>query len=71
MDAMDCAGDDNFIPYFASVFAKAIRAAAPAEGHSGMPSADTLLRDLPLPSPEQVRSIINTPGLAPFPEDNR
>ncbi len=71
MDAMDCAGDDNFIPYFASVFSKAIRAAAPAERHTGSPSADTLLRDLPLPTPEQVRSIINKPGLAPFPEDNR
>lgn len=66
--AIDDSGDAGFIPYFNSIFSKLLRIIAPLQRCCDPKLASMLVRDLPVPTPEEVTRIINTPGLDPFPK---
>ena len=67
-EAIDRTGESGFIPYFNSIFAKLLRYIRPIGTTEGNDAATMLIRDLPVPTPEQVEKTTNTPGLSPYPD---
>lgn len=66
-EKIDTMGDTEFIPYFNSIFAKMIDELQLLNTPYGHKIANTLIRDLPIPTPAEVSRIIATPGLNPYP----
>lgn len=67
LKAIDNLGDKNFIPYFNTTFAPLVDfintlSCAPAD-------TGTLIRDLPVPTPQEIQTVLANPNIKPYPVD--
>ena len=65
---IDSMGDKDFIPYFNTIFAKMLAfLGGGKDGCTTFPKAAVLIRDLPIPTPAEIKALISAPDVQPFP----
>ncbi len=65
---IDSMGDKDFIPYFNTIFAKMlVFLGGGKDGCTTFPKAAVLIRDLPIPTPAEIKALISAPDVQPFP----
>lgn len=67
---IDTMGDEDFIPYFYAIFANLLDYIKGISGPDSRKVYDTLLRDLPIPTPAEVKKILATPGITPYKKED-